>query len=97
MAAWRGAWAMALAVAAVASGSARADDEYGTGMQRVKQCSLEASARQLSGEARRQFLSTCWATTRKSDVMRACDIEAERRALSGEARKTFVAQCAGER
>ena len=97
MASLRGAWAMALAIAAVASGAARADDEYGTGMQHVKQCSLEASARQLSGEARRQFLSTCWATTRKSDVMRACDIEAERRALSGEARKTFVAQCAGER
>src|SRR5690348_8600105 len=93
----RGALAMASVIAAVAPGAARADDEYGTGMQRVKQCSLEASARQLSGQARQNFLSACWATARKSDVVRACDIEAEKRLLAGTARKTFLAQCLGER
>lgn len=93
----RGVWPMALVMAAVASGAVRADDEYGTGLQRVKACSLEASARQLSGEARQNFLSACWATARKSDVMRACDSEAEKRQLAGEARRTFVAQCLGER
>ena len=97
MASLRCAMAMALAIAAVASGAARADDEYGTGLQRVKQCSLEASARQLSGEARHDFLSACWATARKSDVMRACDIEADKRQLMGDPRKTFLAQCLGER
>jgi hypothetical protein len=89
--------AMVSVIAAVASGAAWADDEYGTGLQRVKACSLEASARQLSGEARQNFLSACWATARKSDVMRACDIEADKRQLAGEARKTFLAQCLGER
>ena len=88
---------MASAIAGVVSGAARADDEYGTGMQRVKQCSLEASARQLSGETRQKFLSDCWATARKSDVMRACDIEAEKRRLAADARKTFLAHCLGER
>ena len=89
--------AMASAIAAMASGAARADDEYGTGMQRVKQCSLEASARQLSGDARQKFLAACWATARKSDVMRACDIEAEKRQLAGDTRQAFLAQCLGER
>jgi len=97
MASLRGAVAMALAIAAVAAGAARADDEYGTGMQRVKECSLDASARQLTGEARQKFLSACWATARKSDVMRACDIEADKRQLAGEARKVFLADCLGER
>src|SRR5690349_8097293 len=97
MASLRGALAMASAIAAVASGAARADDEYGTGMQRVKACSLEASARQLSGEARHEFLSACWATARKSDVMRACDLEAEKRQLVGDARKAFLADCMKER
>lgn len=97
MASLRGALAMASVIAAVAPGATRADDEYGTGMQRVKQCSLEASARQLSGAARQNFLAACWATARKSDVMRACDIEAEKRQLAGEPRKTFLATCLGER
>jgi hypothetical protein len=97
MARLRCALAMASAITAVAAGAARADDEYGTGLQRVKQCSLEASARQLSGEARHDFLSACWATARKSDVMRACDIEADKRQLAGDPRKTFLAQCLGER
>lgn len=97
MASLRCAWAMALAIPAALSGAARADDEYGTGMQRVKQCSLEASARQLSGEARHDFLAACWATARKSDVMRACDIDAGKRQLAGEARQAFLARCLGER
>ena len=97
MASLRCALAMALAVAAAASGAARADDEYGTGMQRVKECSLEASARQLAGEARQKFLSACWATARKSDVMRACDIEADKRQLARDARKAFLTDCLGER
>ena len=97
MAPLRCALAMASAIAAISSGAARADDEYGTGMQRVKQCSLEASARQLSGGARHEFLSACWATARKSDVMRACDIEADKRQLAGDTRKTFLANCLGER
>lgn len=97
MASLRGALATALALAALALGAARADDEYGTGLQHVKDCSLEASARQLAGEARQKFLSQCWATAKKSDVMRACDIEAGRRRLDGDARKAFLADCLKER
>ncbi len=89
--------AVALAVYAFGPYAAHADDEYDTGMQRVKACSLQASARQLTGDARERFLSDCWAAVRKSDAMRACDMEASHRQLAGSAREGFLHDCVKER
>lgn len=97
MTSFRCALAMAFAIGAFGSGSAHAVDEYDTGMQRVKDCSLEASARQLTGDARQKFLSDCWAMARKSDMMRACDTRASQRQLAADARKAFLSDCLKER
>jgi len=94
---FRCALTMAFAICAFAPSSAHAVDEYDTGMQRVKDCSLEASARQLTGDARQKFLSDCWAVARKSDIMRACDTQASQRQLAADARKAFLSDCLKER
>ncbi len=104
MASLRRPLAMALAISAVSLGAADADDEYGTGMQRVKTCSLQASARKLTGDARQSFVSGCVSGTSTSgsgtstgnaqqDKVRSCTLQATNRHLAGDARTSFVSDC----
>jgi hypothetical protein len=93
--------AITLTITACGLGAARADDEYATGMQRVKTCTLEASARQLSGETRHSFISDCVAGASLSgsaaaapaDKQRACNLQASDRHLAGDARARFLSDC----
>ena len=96
--------AMALAISAFGLGAAYADDEYDTGMQRVKSCNLEASARQLTGDARQSFIDECVSGARPGgsgtstatpppDKTLFCNMQASNRHLAGNARAGFVEEC----
>jgi hypothetical protein len=95
---------MALAIGALGLGAAYADDEYDTGMQRVKTCNLEASARKLTGDARQSFIAECVSgagpagsgtstATAPSDKTLFCNMQASNRHLAGKARAGFVEEC----
>jgi hypothetical protein len=61
--------------------------------QLVTTCNAEAKNRDLTGEGRNRYISTCLSNGRKrlQEVTMACNAEARRK--GGEERRKFMAEC----
>jgi len=75
-----------------------ADEKKPTSQQeKMTACNKEASAKNLKGEERNKFMSTCLSATPASssqqDKMTACNKEAAAKNLKGDERKTFMSKC----
>ncbi|MGH3629851.1 MAG: PsiF family protein, partial [Sciscionella sp.] len=84
---------MLLAVGTVAA-SARDSAPH----ERMKQCNIEAKAKSLAGDARRQFMKGCLSTheapkralNRQQEKMKACNVDAKSKRLQGADRRHFM-------
>jgi hypothetical protein len=70
----------------------------GTQQDKMTACNKEAGAKNLSGDARKAFMSDCLkakpaAPMTQQDKMTYCNKEAGAKNLSGDARKTFMSDC----
>lgn len=67
--------------------------------QRMKDCNATAGKKNLAGEARKQFMSSCLsgsgaaATMTQQEKMTYCSQEAGTRKLSGDEREKFMSGC----
>jgi hypothetical protein len=64
--------------------------------QKMQSCNTEASAKELSGDARKKFMSECLkkdSGNAQQQRMRACNAQAKAKSLSGDARKQFMQSC----
>lgn len=90
------AWAMLLAVSAVAA-SAHA----GVQQERMKQCNVEAKSKSLAGAARKDFMKSCLSThggtqhalNSQQQKMKVCNADAKSKALRGADRRKFMSAC----
>jgi hypothetical protein len=66
---------------------------------RMKSCNAQAGTQNLSGDARKTFMSNCLsgktaaAKMTPQERMKACNSQAGTKSLSGDARKSFMASC----
>ena len=68
---------------------------------RMKSCNADAGKQQLSGDARKAFMSSCLsgdaaakpATGSQQQRMKDCNAEAATKELKDDARKTFMSSC----
>ena len=69
-----------------------------TQQDKMKTCNSEASTKQLSGDARKQFMSSCLsgggATPAAMSKEQTCTSEATAKKLSGAAKTSFIKKCA---
>lgn len=94
---------MLLAVSAVAA-SAHDSAQH----ERMKQCNVEAKAKTLAGDARKQFMKTCLSThaapmqmhdapkhalNRQQEKMKTCNADAKSKGLRGADRQHFMSMC----
>jgi hypothetical protein len=89
-----------LLVGAVGGGPARAQNSQQTLM---KTCNTSAGTQNLSGDARKSFMSDCLsgktpvaapaAPMTQQEKMKACNVQANDQTLKGDARKTFMSTC----
>ncbi len=98
-----------LAMAAIlASGASAAYAQQSTQtapnaqQQLMKSCNTQASSKNLSGDARKTFMSDCLSgktssgtSTQNSQqmLMQSCNTTANSRNLTGDARKSFMSSC----
>jgi hypothetical protein len=90
-----------VAVAALAAFAAQVPPAQADNSQQAKMtsCNADASAKQLSGEDRKAFMSKCLskgsATTGNSqqEKMKSCNAEANGKSLKGDDRKSFMSTC----
>ncbi len=70
--------------------------------ERMRACNTDASGRNLTGDARRTFMSECLAGREpaaspgmmsQQDRMRNCNADASTRKLAGDARRSFMSHC----
>lgn len=93
--------AIAVVAAATFTVPAIAQQSANPQQQRMTACNTEAGAQQLSGDARKKFMSDCLAgkTTSGSGSstpqqrMTTCNAEAGSQHLTGDARKSFMSDC----
>ena len=96
----------ALAATAMLASAAPALAQQSTNSQqdRMKACNTQAGTQNLTGDARKNFMSSCLAgkTTAGSgttagntqqEKMKSCNTAAGAQNLSGDARKTFMSNC----
>ncbi|MEO8601751.1 MAG: PsiF family protein [bacterium] len=86
-------WLLALLALSLCAAPAAAQTAQ---QKKMQSCSVEANAKQLSGEARKQFMSQCLSKDSGNSQqvrMRACNAQAKAKALSGTARKDFMKSC----
>lgn len=95
---------IALVALLVATGGAFATEEkkepsaaQKAQQEKMKSCNAEAKQKALTGDERKQFMSTCLkaapAKTTQQDKMKACNAEAGSKALKGDERKAFMSEC----
>ncbi|MBB5190300.1 hypothetical protein HNQ50_001022 [Silvimonas terrae] len=70
---------------------------------KMKSCNADATAKSLSGDARKTFMSTCLKATASApaasmpatqqEKMKTCNADATGQNLKGDARKTFMSTC----
>jgi hypothetical protein len=77
-----------------------ADDKKPTAQQqRMADCNKEAGGKQLKGDERKKFMSTCLkgegagAGPSQQEKMKRCNKEAGDKQLKGEERKKFMSSC----
>ena len=69
--------------------------------QRMADCNKQAGEKQLAGDARKQFMSSCLsgkseakpAPTTQQEKMKSCNEEAGKKKLTGDDRKKFMSSC----
>lgn len=70
--------------------------------EKMTTCNAQAKAKSLSGDQRKQFMSTCLsgsggahshAMTAQQQKMKTCNADAKAKALKGSARKDFMRSC----
>jgi hypothetical protein len=66
--------------------------------QKMTTCNAEAGAKQLTGEARKSFMSNCLsakpvALNAAQERMKHCNADAAARQLAGDARRAFMSDC----
>ncbi|KPC52934.1 PsiF family protein [Amantichitinum ursilacus] len=69
--------------------------------EKMKTCNADAKTKNLSGDARKSFMSSCLkadsgvasAPATQQDKMKVCNQNASAQALKGDARKTFMSDC----
>lgn len=89
------AWAAAVALLAGGIDPAVAANAQ---QDRMKACNAEAAAKNLGGDARKQFMSNCLsgsASAAAASKEHACMAQADSRKLSGAARTSFMKKCVG--
>jgi hypothetical protein len=66
----------------------------------MKNCNAEAKAKNLSGDARKTFMSDCLsgknpdgAAVSQQEKMKICNADAKTKALKGDERKKFMSEC----
>lgn len=68
---------------------------------RMKYCNAEASSKQMKGDVRKAFMSSCLSSGTKSEAkvtpqqqrMKDCNAEASSKQMKGDARKAFMSSC----
>lgn len=69
---------------------------------KMKECNVEAKAKNLSGDDRKAFMKQCLSTakeeaksalTAQQEKMKRCNAEAKTKALKGDERKAFMKDC----
>ena len=94
-----GSLVIAAAVALSANVPALAQGALNPQQQRMKDCNADASAENLKGDAREQFMSTCLkakpgaATNSQQEKMKACNAQATAKKLDGDPRRKFMVEC----
>lgn len=75
--------------------AAAAQDKMTTQQGKMATCNKEAAAKDLKGDARKQFMSACLSAKSPSqqDKMKACNQDAGDKKLAGDARKKFMSEC----
>jgi hypothetical protein len=66
--------------------------------EKMKTCNADASAKNLNGDARKDFMKTCLSASGKQltpqqQKMSTCSKDAAAQKLSGDARKAFMSTC----
>ena len=65
--------------------------------EKMKACNAEAGQKELKGDERKQFMSTCLgakpASATQQDKMKSCNSEASSKELKGDERKKFMSEC----
>jgi hypothetical protein len=62
--------------------------------QRMSTCNTEAGQRNLSGDARKSYMSACLGgKMNQTTLMKVCNNQATQDKLSSEARKTYLGTC----
>jgi psiF repeat len=92
-----------LAIAAFAPGLAGAETAQ---QQKMKDCNTQATAKQMTGEARKTFMSQCLKAggspqqaaggqqlTAQQQKMKDCNAQAKQQQLKGKDHKTFMSTC----
>ena len=87
-------WVTCVAVGSLLAGTALA----GTQQDKMTECNKAASAKSLTGDARKAFMSDCLkakpaAPMTQQEKMTYCNKEAGTKHLSGDARKAFMSDC----
>jgi hypothetical protein len=72
-----------------------AQEKMTTQQSKMATCNKEAGAKDLKGDARKQFMSECLGAKKMSqqDKMKSCNKEAGDKKLAGDARKKFMSDC----
>jgi hypothetical protein len=64
--------------------------------QKMQACNTEASAKELTGDARKKFMAECLkkdSGNAQQQRMRACNAQAKAKSLTGTARQDFMRSC----
>ena len=69
--------------------------------EKMKECNAEASKKNLKGEERKTFMSSCLSSeakeakqlTPQQEKMKTCNAEASKQNLKGDQRKKFMSTC----
>jgi hypothetical protein len=84
---------MALPLAAYAADEKKMTPQQ----QKMADCNKQATAKNLTGDERKKFMSTCLsaktASATQQDKMTACNKEASAKNLKGDERKAFMSKC----
>lgn len=94
------AFVLALALAALpgfAPTAATAQAASNSQQQKMKDCNKQAADKQLKGDDRKTFMSTCLSSAGVSmtqqEKMKECNKEASAKSLKGDERKSFMSTC----
>ena len=85
-----------LSLALLAPGLVRAENAQ---QQKMKDCSAQASAKQLKGSDRQSFMAQCLKAgggaqlNAQQQKMKDCNAQATQQHLTGQPRKTFMSDC----